>query len=501
MGLAAEEKETGRALHKVDLYPSTDVFGSEGNTEPRRGPNNRKLVVVFADLSAVIVGLWISVVLNGWINPTDPTTAAVYIGLLGITLPVWPMAFTHQALYKARFITRGIDEGWRGIKAVFLAIVAIGIASIAFDVQIARSWYAIAIPSLLIVVGSERIVARLVFKRARSNGRMLRRVLIVGKNSEGWLVKDMLDDNATLGYEVVGFVEDHLAASGGRDVTDIELLRDVGETLAAVEAADCGGVIIAATAMDIGTSNRMIRTLTENGVHVELSSTLCDIASDRLTIRPLGRVPMVYIEPVQRNGWRAVAKRGFDVVTAMLLVIVLSPVMAAAALAVRLTSPGPIFFAQERVGRDGELFKVLKFRTMVTNAEELLDNVRHLNEATGPLFKIKDDPRITKAGRLLRKTSIDELPQLFNVIRGAMSLVGPRPALPSERDQWDPSLHNRLRVQPGITGMWQVNGRSDADDGDYGQLDLYYVDNWTLATDILILVRTVPAVLLQKGAH
>ena len=502
MGLAAEDNPTKPTLQKVELYPSTDVFGSsEGAPEPRGGVNNRKLIVVFADISAVIIGLWISVVLNGWINPSDPTSAGVYIALLGATMPVWPLAFTHQALYKARFITRGIDEGWRGIKAVFLAVVAIGIASIAFDVEIGRTWYAIAIPSLLVVVGIERIIARLVFKRARSNGKLLRRVLIVGKNSEGWLVKDMLDRDKGLGYEVVGFVEDKLAMIEGREVTDTELLRNVGETLAAVEEADCGGVIISATAMDIGTSNRLIRTLTENGVHVELSSTLCDIASDRLTIRPLGRVPMVYIEPVQRHGWRAVAKRAFDMVTAAILVVVFSPLMAAAALAVRLTSPGPIFFAQERVGRDGQLFKVLKFRTMVTNAEELLENVRHLNEATGPLFKIKDDPRITKAGKFLRKTSIDELPQLFNVIRGEMSLVGPRPALPSERDQWDPSLLNRLRVQPGITGMWQVNGRSDAEDGDYGQLDLYYVDNWTLATDILILLRTVPAVLLQKGAH
>ncbi len=502
MSLAAENKspETN-TQSKVELYPDTGVYhGAEGADNQRPRPNNnRKLVVLFADLTAVVVGLWASVLINGWVNPNDPTSAGVYIAILGATLPIWPMTFTHQALYKARFITRGIDEGWRGIKAVLLAIVAIGITSIVFDVEIARSWYAVAIPSLLVVVGLERIGARLLFKRARSNGRMLRRVLIVGKNSEGWLVKDMLDGDASLGYQVVGFVEDHLTVPG--ELPEIEALRDVGNTMRAVEEADCGGVIIAATAMDIGTSNRLIRTLTENGIHVELSSTLCDIASDRLTIRPLGRVPMVYIEPVQRHGWRAVAKRTFDVCTAAILCVVLAPFMAGAALAVRLTSPGPIFFAQERVGRDGELFKVLKFRTMVVDAEELLENVRHLNEANGPLFKIKDDPRITKAGKLLRKTSIDELPQLINVIKGEMSLVGPRPALPSERDQWDPSLLNRLRVQPGITGMWQVNGRSDADDGDYGQLDLYYVDNWTLATDVLILVRTVPAVLLQKGAH
>ncbi len=502
MGLPAEN-DTKPGTTKVELYPRTDVFASEPvPSEAMSGGTNRKLVLLVTDVIAVMVGLWLSVVLNGALNTTDPTSSATYIAMVGATLLVWPVAFTHQALYKARFITRGVDEGWRAIKAIVASVVAIGIASIAFDVEIARSWYAIAIPTLILVVGIERLVARLLFKRARSNGHMLRRVLIVGRNSEGYLMKEMLDKDASLGYEVVGFVEDHLEVSGdATDISESHLLRDVGHTLQAVQKADCGGVIIAATAIDVGTSNRLIRTLTENGVHVELSSTLCDIASDRLTIRPLGRFPMVYIEPVQRNGWRAVAKRSFDIVTAALLCLILAPIAAVGALAVRLTSPGPILFAQERVGRDGELFKVLKFRTMVVNAEELLENVRHLNEATGPLFKIKDDPRITKAGKILRKTSIDELPQLINVLKGEMSLVGPRPALASERDQWDPSLHNRLRVQPGITGMWQVGGRSDAEDGDYGQLDLYYVDNWTLFTDILILIRTVPAVLMQKGAH
>ncbi|MDH4160686.1 MAG: exopolysaccharide biosynthesis polyprenyl glycosylphosphotransferase, partial [Actinomycetota bacterium] len=250
-----------------------------------------------------------------------------------------------------------------------------------------------------------------------------------------------------------------------------------------------------------GTSNRLIRTLTENGIHVELSSTLCDIAADRLTIRPLGRFPMVYIEPIRRHGWRAVAKRVFDLSTAALLLLVTLPIQALAMLAIKLNSPGPVFFKQQRVGRDGDLFWVYKLRTMVVGAEDLLENVRHLNEANGPLFKIKDDPRITSVGHLLRKTSVDELPQLINVIKGEMSLVGPRPALPEEVAEWEPTLFNRLRVQPGITGMWQVNGRSESDEGDYGQLDLYYVDNWTLYTDVSILVRTVPAVLLQRGAH
>ncbi|MEE9416281.1 MAG: sugar transferase [Acidimicrobiales bacterium] len=460
---------------------------------------NAKLVMLMVDLIAVMAALWLSVQLNARFNPGDPTAPETYFALLMATLPVWPIAFTGQALYKARFITRGVDEGWRTIKAIMLSIVSVGIASIALGVPIDRGWYGLAIPTMLAVVGAERVVARVWFRRSRRSGKLLRRVLIVGKNAEGWLMKEMLDADRSLGYDVVGFVEDYFEADGVPSQT--QSLRDTDRTLETVKRLECGGVVIAATAMDVGISNRLIRTLTDNDVHVELSSTLCDIASDRLTIRPLGRFPMVYIEPVRRHGWRAKAKQAFDLTVATGLLVAFLPLLAVVVLAIKLTSRGPVFFAQERVGRDGKLFKVLKFRTMVDNAEDLLDEVRHLNEANGPLFKIKDDPRITGPGRILRKSSIDELPQLINVLRGEMSMVGPRPALPSEREQWDPSLHNRLRVKPGITGMWQVNGRSNAEGGDYGQLDLYYVDNWTLVTDLLIMLRTIPAVLFQRGAH
>jgi len=159
-----------------------------------------------------------------------------------------------------------------------------------------------------------------------------------------------------------------------------------------------------------------------------------------------------------------------------------------------------VLFRQVRVGRNGKPFKVYKFRTMVENAEELVIDLRDLNEAAGPLFKISDDPRVTRVGALLRRSSIDELPQLWNVIRGDMSLVGPRPAIPSEVEGWLPELHERLRVKPGMTGMWQVNGRSAASWDDYVRLDLYYVDNWSLSTDLAILAQTVPAVLSSRGA-
>jgi exopolysaccharide biosynthesis polyprenyl glycosylphosphotransferase len=259
--------------------------------------------------------------------------------------------------------------------------------------------------------------------------------------------------------------------------------------------------VIASTAVDLTTSNRLVRALTDAGVHVELSSTLHDVAATRLTVRALGRFPVIYVEPAIRDGWRAHAKRSFDVVVSAVALVMASPVLLVAALAVKLDSPGPVLFRQHRVGRDGRIFEVLKLRTMHVDAEERLAELLHLNEADGPLFKLRHDPRVTRVGRVLRTTSVDELPQLVNVLRGDMSLVGPRPALPREVAAWAPELHQRLRVLPGITGAWQVSGRSDASFDEYARLDLSYVDNWSLLTDLSILVRTVPAVLRSKGAR
>jgi exopolysaccharide biosynthesis polyprenyl glycosylphosphotransferase len=214
-----------------------------------------------------------------------------------------------------------------------------------------------------------------------------------------------------------------------------------------------------------------------------------------------GRLAVAHVLPPICAGWRAGAKRAFDVVTAAAAILVSAPFLAITAIAIKLDSPGPVFFRQVRVGRDGARFSMLKLRTMVDDAEALKAELASQNEAAGPLFKMRDDPRITRVGRLLRKTSLDELPQLLNVVRGEMSLVGPRPALPDEVEHWTPDLHHRLRVRPGLTGLWQISGRADASFESYEHLDLYYTDNWSLARDIWIIVRTIPAVVAQRGAR
>jgi exopolysaccharide biosynthesis polyprenyl glycosylphosphotransferase len=221
----------------------------------------------------------------------------------------------------------------------------------------------------------------------------------------------------------------------------------------------------------------------------------------RFRAQDLGGRTLIYVEQTQRGGWRGVAKRGFDLTMAVVALVLSAPITIAAAIAIKATSPGPIIFAQERVGRDGQPFRIYKFRTMFADADARKAELAELNEADGPMFKIANDPRITKVGRLLRKLSIDEIPQFVNVLRGQMSVVGPRPALASEVEQWTDDLHDRLRVLPGITGMWQVSGRSDTTFDEYKRLDLYYVDNWSLAHDLRIILRTFAVVLAQRGAR
>ncbi len=483
----------------VLLYPDTRTMPPA----PARTTtlNGSKLTLVLADLltviSAMVVGSWI----NTRVNPLDPTTGREYLGLVLVSLPLWPIVFTSQLLYRARFLTRRMDEVNRLIRGIAFGMLLTAALSTLLKFPIGRWWLVSTTTSLLVMLTAERLIARRLFDRARSRGTMIRSVLIAGRNAEGRLVREVLDSDPSLGYRFEGFAEDLMQTEPGQ--SSLALLGDPGRLIELADRMGVNSVIVAATAIDVGSSNRLIRALTEHGIHVELSSTLCDIASGRLTIRPVGRVPMMHIEPVQRTGWRARAKRTFDIVIASAALLALSPILLTAMLLVKLTDQGPMLFTQDRVGRDGNLFSMIKIRTMVVDAEAKLAELRDQNETTGILFKVKDDPRITKVGKWLRKLSIDELPQLINVLKGEMSLVGPRPALTSEVEQWNPELHNRLRAQPGITGMWQVSGRNGGDDHDatYAQLDLYYVDNWNLVTDLGILLRTVPVVFGRKGQY
>lgn len=496
----SEWENAARVEGRVDerAEPHGDAVGqvTRRPTVSKRA-SRAKAALVAADTAAVAGALLVSAVVASLVAEND---AAIEMGVLLTLLsaPVWAVAFVRRRLYAARFVTRRVEEFRRVAQAVATGVLAVIVLEWALSVEVHRGWLIFLSVTATTAVMVEREIARRVFSAYRRRGIGLRRVVIVGANAEAVDLATMLIADPGLGYAVVGFVSDvdDLAANSVGPV-----LGPIRETLEAVWKSRATGVIIATTALDLATSNRLVRELTEAGVQVEMSMSMVDIAPNRLLLRPLGRMPVVYVEPVRRYGWRALAKRTFDLAIALVSLIVTGPVMLVTAIAIKLDSPGPVLFRQKRVGQDGRPFTVLKFRTMVADAEARLAELALVNEADGPLFKMKDDPRVTRVGSFLRRSSLDELPQLFNVIRGDMSLVGPRPALPSEVAQWTGDVFNRLRVKPGMTGMWQVSGRSQASFEDYVRLDLYYVDNWSLVTDLVILLKTVPVVVTRSGAY
>jgi len=475
----------------------TPVRTSHG--APPRSAWRPKLTLIAADAAALAVSILASVVIFNWWDPTAAHAADQLGRAAVVALPVWIGLFANQRLYNTRFIGRRIDEFRRIINATLLGTLAVALIANFANVLLRRSSLVILAITTCVIVTIEREIARRLFLRLRSAGRMVRYVVVAGANPEGRDIAAMLQAESWLGYEVIGFVDDN--TSNKEPVPGLPLLGGVAELPGILSEYPNASVIVAASGVESAVTNRLARDLLDQGVHVELSSTLRDISSQRLTVRPLGRFPVVYVEPVTRGGWRAAAKRSFDTVIAAIALVLTAPITILAAIAIKLDSKGPVLFHQVRVGQDSAPFSVLKMRTMVNDAEDQLSELMEQNEADGPLFKMSDDPRITRVGRFLRATSIDELPQLWNVLRGDMSLVGPRPALPHETEEWDALLSQRLRVKPGITGMWQVNGRSDTSFEDYTRLDLYYVDNWSLATDIAILAKTVPVVLLRQGAR
>jgi exopolysaccharide biosynthesis polyprenyl glycosylphosphotransferase len=241
--------------------------------------------------------------------------------------------------------------------------------------------------------------------------------------------------------------------------------------------------------------------LADMDVRMIMAPALTDIAGPRIHTQPVAGLPLIHVSTPNLAPAQRFVKRAFDVAGAGALVLVLSPLLLVLALVVRLESPGPILFRQERVGTQGTKFQMLKFRSMVVDAEKQLRELQLMNQGSGVLFKIKDDPRVTKVGRFIRRYSLDELPQLFNVLSGSMSLVGPRPPLPSEVEQYEHHMHRRLLVRPGLTGLWQVSGRSLLSWEDTVRLDLYYVENWSVSGDISILLRTFRAVVSRHGAY
>lgn len=449
-----------------------------------------KALLLCLDLVAVVVAFLVALSIDG-----GEVTAKVLFrhGANGlVVLAIWALCLERSGLYHSRNVMSRSGEVHAILRAARQAVLFTVFFAFLFDLDrdVAKPTVLYALPLAIMLLFAEREGVRWHFARMRRRGRHLRTVILVGANEEGRALARMFEANPSFGYRSIGFVDDHIANGSG-----LPILGPIDSVVEIARSHAVSGVMISTSSLGPERCTRLSRELIGADLWVELSSSLHGVAPDRMVSRPMGSIAVVALDPARQLGWRAVAKRSFDICAAGGVLVVVSPIMLLVAIAIRIDSRGPLVFRQERVGRNGKRFTCLKFRSMVADAEDRLVDLREQNEADGPLFKIRADPRVTRVGRFIRRWSIDELPQLVNVVRGDMSTVGPRPALPHEVEHWDATLYHRLRVRPGLTGMWQVAGRHQVSFEEYARLDLYYVDNWSLVTDLSLVVRTIPVLL------
>lgn len=411
-----------------------------------------------------------------------------YVWLYLVLIPAAPMVLEAQGFYKRPLLCSRRGTAWMLFKGCFLITLGLVLALFLFRLDIARwalIWFG-GISFLLVYAKEELMRYLLQSKLAQSQFR--RRFILIGTAKETARMRSELRSKAFETMQIVA---------------EFELGKTpVARLLEILHEHSVNGVIINAKRSYFDEVETAIRACELEGVEVWLLADFFNTQISRTTFDELGERPALVFSSGPEASWEGVVKQLLDFFGALVLILMLSPVFAVVAVLIRLTSPGPVFFRQQRSGLNGHPFTIFKFRTMVTNAEQIKHELEALNEMSGPVFKVTDDPRITRLGKFLRKYSIDELPQLFNVVRGEMSLVGPRPLPVDEVKRFDDLAHRRrLSVRPGITCLWQVSGRNNVKDfKDWVRLDLEYIDNWSLWLDIKILFRTVPVVIVGTGA-
>ncbi|WP_188113307.1 sugar transferase [Nocardioides humilatus] len=485
----------------------TAVIGHAARTRVLTAPTSRVLrflpaglLALDAVIAAVTTGA--AAFLDHGMPAFDPNAGAESAShLWGPTLLVgWVLVIALGGGYRKQVLGGGADEYKRVLNATLAYSGIVAFVLFMTQADVSRSFFALffafGLPALLLA----RWGARNVLHRARQAGRLGVPVLIAGDSRHVDQIHDILDQARWLGYRVVGAVTpaDEIGGAVGNvpvvgtidDVTDAALRTDAEVILFA------GGS--STSAQDL---QEKVWDAEERGIGVVVAQSATGITTGRATYRPVGGLPLMHLgAPAWAQATR-IGKRTFDVVGASALLLFFSPLFLFVALRIKIHDGGPVYFSQNRVGRQGVPFRCAKFRTMVPNAEELLAALHLATGYDGGLFKMDDDPRITKPGRWLRRYSLDELPQLWNVVRGDMSLVGPRPPLPNEVARYDAAARRRLHVRPGMTGLWQVSGRSDLSWDHSIRLDLYYVDNWSMLQDLHILWRTLGVVFSARGAY
>jgi len=419
----------------------------------------------------------------------------------------WMAALTINGARSTRVIGSGVEEYRRVWWATISTFGTVAIISMLFKLELARGYLMVALPlGVLGLLVSRWVARRIVVRLRKQHGRCVTRLLVVGSPQA---IRDLtlgLSREPWSGYDVVGacipgqYSRDGIGIPG---FGTVPVLGNEESVARAVVASGSHAVAVAATEQFHGKGLRDLSWELENlDVDLLVAPGVVDVAGPRLHMRPVAGLPLIHVEKPQYHGAKRFQKRAFDIVFSGMALLFGLPLLLLIALAVKLTSRGLVFYRQERIGLDGEPFEMIKFRTMVVGADAMLEEVAHLNESdSGVLFKIRKDPRVTWLGRFLRKYSLDELPQFINVFTGQMSVVGPRPPLETEVESYDDSTMRRLLVRPGITGLWQVSGRSDLSWEDSVRLDMFYVENWSIMADVVIALKTARVVFNHSGSY
>jgi exopolysaccharide biosynthesis polyprenyl glycosylphosphotransferase len=428
---------------------------------------------------------------------------AEYSVLVSLIVPAWLILFALFRLYDPHVLFGGTQEYARLFNAT--ALGALGLVVVGFFVRddgvISRGWLVLSSALAFLLVAVARTCVRTAVFMLRARGHLLSPALVVGANEEGQALADQLRHWQTSGLDVVGsVVVDELSdRTGLADCPTLGVMSDLDRLVAEHHIEE---LIVAPTALS---RNQLVELFRKYGVssaiNVRLSSGLFEVMTTGLEVKELGYVPLISVRTARIQGLDAVLKRLLDIAVALPGLIVLAPIFAVIAVAIKLDSRGPVFYRRRVLGSGGRAFDAYKLRTMVTDGEQLLDQDPGLRAQLAREGKLRNDPRVTRLGRAMRRFSVDELPQLVNVLRGQMSLVGPRMISPSEMAEYGKWGMNLVTVKPGLTGLWQVSGRAEVPYQERVRLDMHYIRNWSIWLDLQLLLRTIPAVLRGKGAY
>ncbi len=462
---------------------------------------------LLADAILINVGFflayWVRYQLQ-WFRPVDESFQVPYrayipysLALSGILL----LIYWAEGLYSSKRKRTYFYEVYTIIRGAITGVAALYVLSLVTRVVLlSRLIPAYAGIAIVLLLAIARAVDKLIQSQMRRRGYGVQRALIVGAGETGRMIMRNTAAQPELGYHVVGFVDD----KPERGSTNLGRFKGLGSTdqieeIIKEQAVDV--VIIALPWLYHRKVSSILNQCERLKVPVRIVPDLFQLSLSQVDIDDLNGIPLIGTKSISIKGWNLALKRAIDLVVSSMALLLLSPLMLVVAVLIKLDSPGPAIFKQPRMGRGGSIFTVYKFRTMHEGAEQEMETLRHMNEAQGTLFKIKEDPRRTRLGKFLRRSSLDELPQLYNVLRGDMSMIGPRPQLVGEVEQYEEWHRKRLQTWPGMTGLWQVSGRSDLSFDDMVMLDIYYVENWSLLLDFRIALRTIPAWFLGTGAY